>query len=114
MIPLILFGLSYFRKYVKEEDWDDFQRLYYKYRNLMMHEAMRIIGRKAVAEECVSEAFLKIAINQYNKNKRERGDVSGDDCIDARDAADMLKLYVDEQTLDKGIDAWDYTSIPKL
>ncbi len=41
------------------------------------------------------------------------GDVSGDDCIDAMDAAEILRLYVDEQTQKAGIEAWDYTSIPK-
>ncbi len=97
MITLILFGLSYFKNLINENDREDFELLYYKYRNLMMYEAMRIIGRQAEAEECVSEAFLKIAINsdkiymkpcpktanlfviivrniainRYNKNKRE-------------------------------------------
>ncbi len=41
------------------------------------------------------------------------GDVSGDNCVDALDASTILKLYIDEQTVNNGINAEDYTSIPK-
>ncbi len=60
---LILAGLSFYKNIIGESGMDDFEIVYYKYRNLMMYEAMRILNRTEEAEECVSEAFLKIAIN---------------------------------------------------
>lgn len=45
------------------EDENAFERLYYKYRNLMYTVAFEILHNASDAEDAVSEAFLRIAKN---------------------------------------------------
>ena len=45
------------------EDENIFERLYYKYRNLMYTVAFDILHNTSDAEDAVSEAFLRIAKN---------------------------------------------------
>ena len=51
--------LAYYLQTIeREEDKNKFERLYYRYRKLMFHVAMKILRNDADAEDAVQQAFV--------------------------------------------------------
>ena len=48
-----------------------FEQLYEKYHNLMYHRAYEIMNDEQIAEDAVSEALIKLAINLHNVGEAE-------------------------------------------
>lgn len=49
--------------FAREEDRDKFEFLYNKYKNLLLHKAYGILGDYMLAEDAVSEAYLRVYKN---------------------------------------------------
>ena len=58
-----------------DEERSEFEKLYYSYRNLMFYIANNILHNEQLAEDAVSETFIKLAINF--KTILEFGDING-------------------------------------
>ena len=59
--------LSYYLQTIEsEEDKSKFERIYYRYRKLMFHVAMKILHNDADAEDAVHQAFVSV-IENLNK-----------------------------------------------
>ena len=56
----------YFQTIESEEDKSKFERIYYRYRKLMFHVAMKILNNDADAEDAVHQAFVSV-IENLNK-----------------------------------------------
>ena len=54
-----------------EEERDRFELLYYKYKNLMMKKAAEILRDHMLAEDAVSEAFLRVSRNMHKIDEVE-------------------------------------------
>ena len=65
MLPMIYMAL------VDDDDLPQFEELYEKYRQKAYYAAFDILHNEALAEECVSEAFLAVARNFKKVNKLE-------------------------------------------
>ena len=102
MIFVVAFSFS------TKTDRDKFDYIYHKYKNLMLHKAHEILKDPYLAEDAVSDAFLRIyrnihkiadpqsnrcvafvvtivkntALTIYNKAKRTRGEAVGDEILD--------------------------------
>ena len=56
--------LTYYIQAIEsEEDKSKFERIYYRYRKLMFHVAMKILGNDADAEDAVHQAFVSVIEN---------------------------------------------------
>jgi len=53
----------YLQMIAGDEDRRKFERLYIKYRNLMMHVALKILGNREDAEDAVHQAFVSVIQN---------------------------------------------------
>ena len=56
----------YLQTIESEEDKSKFERIYYRYRKLMFHVAMKILNNDADAEDAVHQAFVSV-IENLNK-----------------------------------------------
>ena len=65
-----------FFTFSNESDRDKFEYLYSKYKNLLLHKAYDILKDYALAEDAVSEAYIRIY-----KNLRKIGDPTTDSSI---------------------------------
>ena len=65
MLPMIYMAL------IDDDDQPQFEELYEKYRQKAYYAAFDILHNEALAEECVSEAFLAVARNFKKVNKLE-------------------------------------------
>lgn len=65
MLPMITMAL------VEEPDMQAFEKLYRTYRQKAYYAAFDVLNNEALAEECVSEAFLAVAKNFQIVNKLE-------------------------------------------
>ena len=62
VLPIIYASL------VDDEDEPEFRKIYEKYKNIAFQKAVSILGNDALAEECVSEVFLAVAMNFQKVN----------------------------------------------
>lgn len=65
MLPMIYMAL------IDDDDLPQFEELYEKYRQEAYYSAFNILHNEALAEECVSEAFLAVARNFKKVNNLE-------------------------------------------
>lgn len=68
---MLLFYLSLIES---EENKSKFERLYYKYKNLMKYKAIEILNDEYIAEDAVHEAFIKLTrhldgVDENNSHK---------------------------------------------
>ena len=86
-----------------EDERDKFERVYNKYRGLMLHKAYGILRDRMLAEDAVSEAFIRIYRNLRKIDDPESNRTAAFVSIIARNAALSLlrtrKRTADEQSL---------------